>query len=212
MKKKIIVLVLMVFILGLTGVAFATDPELTATYDSGYIGTATGTQSGQGATHFYVGTPTHDVLTGAWVGDQNDPDITLHGPHVGADSQTFNTETDTGGLTDPVVWHFIWTPAPVPQAQENLVLSHVAVNDPDDDNGTPPGNGNGDNGTPPSNGNGGGNGVFVGFDMPTFAPVIVPLSTTPIALPQTGGGSLLGILGFVFIITGGAGLLLKKTR
>ncbi len=35
--------------------------------------------------------------------------VNLHGPHVGADSSTFNTEGDTGGLTDPVVWHFVLT-------------------------------------------------------------------------------------------------------
>lgn len=33
--------------------------------------------------------------------------VNLHGPHVGASSETFNTESDAGGLTDAVVWHFI---------------------------------------------------------------------------------------------------------
>jgi hypothetical protein len=33
--------------------------------------------------------------------------VNLHGPHVGADSSMFNTESDDGGLTDPVVWHFV---------------------------------------------------------------------------------------------------------
>ena len=33
--------------------------------------------------------------------------VNLHGPHVGADSTTFNVEGDAGGLTDPVVWHFV---------------------------------------------------------------------------------------------------------
>ncbi len=33
--------------------------------------------------------------------------VDLHGPHVGANSATFNTEGDDGGLTDAVVWHFI---------------------------------------------------------------------------------------------------------
>ncbi len=33
--------------------------------------------------------------------------VPLHGPHVGANSETFNNESDNGGLTDPVVWHFV---------------------------------------------------------------------------------------------------------
>ena len=33
--------------------------------------------------------------------------VNLHEPHVGANSETFNTEGDTGGLTDAVVWHFV---------------------------------------------------------------------------------------------------------
>jgi hypothetical protein len=33
--------------------------------------------------------------------------IDLHDPHVGADSTMFQVEGDDGGLTDPVVWHFV---------------------------------------------------------------------------------------------------------
>ena len=33
--------------------------------------------------------------------------VPLHGPHVGADSQTFEQDPDDGGLADPVVWHFV---------------------------------------------------------------------------------------------------------
>ena len=33
--------------------------------------------------------------------------VNLHSSHVGANSATFNTESDDGGLTDPVVWHFV---------------------------------------------------------------------------------------------------------
>jgi len=33
--------------------------------------------------------------------------VSLHGPHVGASSETFNNESDDGGLSDPVVWHFV---------------------------------------------------------------------------------------------------------
>jgi len=33
--------------------------------------------------------------------------ISLHSAHVGANSATFNNESDDGGLADPVVWHFV---------------------------------------------------------------------------------------------------------
>jgi outer membrane biosynthesis protein TonB len=33
--------------------------------------------------------------------------VYLHEPHVGADSTTFQRESDCGGLTDAVVWHFV---------------------------------------------------------------------------------------------------------
>ncbi|MDP2181319.1 MAG: hypothetical protein Q8K99_01950, partial [Actinomycetota bacterium] len=34
-------------------------------------------------------------------------DVDLKTAHVGADSLTFNRESDVGGLPDPVVWHFV---------------------------------------------------------------------------------------------------------
>jgi hypothetical protein len=33
--------------------------------------------------------------------------VDLHFAHVGADSSTFQVDPDDGGLTDPVVWHFV---------------------------------------------------------------------------------------------------------
>ncbi|MDI6692126.1 MAG: hypothetical protein QMD76_02280 [Anaerosomatales bacterium] len=33
--------------------------------------------------------------------------VPLHGAHVGASSQTFSWESGNGGLSDPVVWHFV---------------------------------------------------------------------------------------------------------
>lgn len=33
--------------------------------------------------------------------------VSLHEPHVGASSEHFTTSSDNGGLTDPVVWHFV---------------------------------------------------------------------------------------------------------
>jgi len=33
--------------------------------------------------------------------------VNLHTPHVGASSSTFNNESDDGGLSADVVWHFV---------------------------------------------------------------------------------------------------------
>ena len=33
--------------------------------------------------------------------------VSLHAAHVGAQSETFNAESDDGGLSSPVVWHFV---------------------------------------------------------------------------------------------------------
>ncbi len=41
-----------------------TDMQLSVTFASAGVKTATGSQSGGGTIHFYVGTPTHDVLLG----------------------------------------------------------------------------------------------------------------------------------------------------
>ncbi|MDZ4180724.1 MAG: hypothetical protein U1E29_16090 [Coriobacteriia bacterium] len=33
--------------------------------------------------------------------------VSLHTPHVGASSMTFSNQSDNGGLSSPVVWHFV---------------------------------------------------------------------------------------------------------
>ena len=65
----------------------------------------------------------------------------LHLPHRGASSESFQTEEDSGGLTDNVVWHFILNQVEVPEGVEVTLTATFENAEEVTVIGTPVGNG-----------------------------------------------------------------------